>query len=200
MCYFFQENEKRFGHDWTSRRSSQAHREAFLPSRVNCPQGRRSMSHTLVRMRGWWAVEVSSYKRVMGGVRRAQSSTCSPWLFWDIQFPVCQWQDVPCISSEEISTHSLCSGSQPHWCKKRTQSKYFQNSPLELILLLKAERLSDCSSGWLCGFKTKQKHFSTQVNRPALSLCQLWMWSGFEDSTGKHSISKYVRRIHRWKI
>ena len=117
---------------------------------ISAQQGRR-MSHTLVRMRGWWAVEVSSYKRVMGDVRRAQSSTCSLWLFWDIQFPVCQWRDVPCISSEEISTHSLCSGSQPHWCKKKkkTQSKYFQNSRLELMFpnaLLKAERLQDCSS------------------------------------------------------
>lgn len=44
----------------------------------------------------------------MGDVRRAQSSTCSPRLCWDIQFPVCQWQDVPCISSKEITTHSLC--------------------------------------------------------------------------------------------
>lgn len=44
----------------------------------------------------------------MGDVRRAQSSTCSPRLCWDIQFPVCQWQDVPCISSKEITTHFLC--------------------------------------------------------------------------------------------
>lgn len=112
--------KKRFGRDWTrSQGSSQTHRQAILPSRVSCPQGQpssfKTLPDTLQRGRRWWAEEVSSYKRVMGDVRRAQSSTCSPRLCRDIQFPVCQWQDVSCISSEEITTHSL-------WRKKNSNT------------------------------------------------------------------------------
>lgn len=69
----------------------------------------KTLPDTLVKGRGRWAEEVSGYKRVMGDVRKAQSSTCSPWLGWNIQFPVCRWRDVPFISSEEITARSLCS-------------------------------------------------------------------------------------------
>lgn len=48
----------------------------------------------------------------MGDVRRAQSSTRSPWLYWDIQFPVCRRQAVPGILSEEITPRSRCLSSQ----------------------------------------------------------------------------------------
>lgn len=115
-------------------------KQCLLQSRQLCPVGRavpggrpsslKCAPDTSERELGWWA-EDSSHERVMGDVRRAQSSTCSPWLSRNIQFPVCQRPDAPCISSVFTSSPQY---SEEHQGSEMYEVKMLSKTPVSSFL------------------------------------------------------------------
>lgn len=102
LLQFSRENEKRV---WTrlNQKLWFLRGRHFPPRTVSCPPGGCASSFkylldTSVWRGGRWA-EVSSDERVMGDVRRARSSTCSPLAL--------QGHPIPCVSVARCAPHII---------------------------------------------------------------------------------------------
>lgn len=154
----------------------------FPPRTVSCPPGGCASSFkyllvTSVWRGGRWA-EVSSDERVMGDVRRARSSTCSPLAL--------QGHPIPCVSVARCAPHIIWRRSVFTFFVQgfqrasvmygvQTLSKKTCLQLPTLYLLMYHWRLRSQSTVLKCDNLSDQRHISTQENRPPLNISQFWM-------------------------